>query len=142
MGFLGKYEHQLDEKGRVSLPSVYRSGEEGERLVLLKNEQPCLSLFPMATWNEVQARLIEFRKADRANWNAVRAMLAQTVEVAPDKQGRILVPSWLKDAAKLQGTVVLVGNIDRIELWSPSLYRDHVHSAPDEVFERFGLQLF
>jgi MraZ protein len=142
MGFLGTYEHQLDEKGRVSLPSAFRSGEEGERLVLIKNEQPCVSVFPMAIWVEVQARLLEFRKVDEEKWNAVRAILARAAEVAPDKQGRILVPSWLKDAAEIQGTVVLVGNIDRVEMWSPALYREHVQSASDEVFKRYGRQLF
>jgi len=131
-GFLGKYEYQMDEKGRVSLPSAYRR-EEGERFVLLQWEKPHLTLFREAKWAEVQERLLEFRQSDPSAWNHVREIVGNAVEVAPDKQGRILVPAWLKEAASLEGSVLLNGNIDRVELWNPQTYRETVQvpAAPD-----------
>ena len=65
-GFVGQYEHQMDQKGRVSLPSAFRREAEGDRFVLLQWEARYLTLFPEAKWQEVQKELLEFRRADPA----------------------------------------------------------------------------
>lgn len=141
-GFLGRYEHQLDEKGRVSLPSAFRKEAEGAPFVLLQWERPYLTLFPASVWAEVQGRLLEFRKSKRSAWNRVREILSNATEVSPDKQGRILVPAALKEAAGLEGTVVLNGNIDRIEIWDPTRWAEDVASATSEDLEDFGHRIF
>lgn len=141
-GYLGRYEHQLDEKGRVSLPSAFRKEAEGAPFVLLQWEGAYLTLFPQAVWEEVQQRLLDFRKSKRAAWNRVREILANATEVAPDKQGRILVPAVLKEAAGLEGTVILNGNIDRIEIWDPKRWADDVATSSSEDLEDFGHRIF
>jgi MraZ protein len=142
-GFLGKYEFQMDEKGRVSLPSAFRREAEGDRFVLLQWESSYLTLFPGSVWAGVQDRLLEFRRSEPEAWNAVREIVSNAVEVVPDKQGRILVPSWLKEAAGLEGSVLLNGNIDRVELWNPATYRATVQAAPaSPSAERFKRQVF
>lgn len=140
-GFLGRYEYQMDEKGRVSLPSAFRREAEGDRFVLLQWERPYLTLFPEKRWTSVQDRLLEYRRADPSAAAHVRAVTSNAVEVAPDKQGRILVPSWLQEAASLQGTVLLNGNIDRVELWDPELY-EKASRIPDGDFESFAHRIF
>lgn len=141
-GFLGRYEHQLDEKGRVSLPSAFRKEAEGESFVLLQWEKPYLTLFPQRVWTEVQTKLLEFRKSKRSAWNHVREILSNATEIVPDKQGRILVPAALKDAAGLDGQVILNGNIDRIELWDPERWASDVASATSAELEDFGHRIF
>ena len=141
-GFLGRYEHQLDEKGRVSLPSAFRREAEGNRFVLLQWEKPYLTLFPEELWRDVQRRLVEFRKGEKNAWHHVREIVSQAVEVGPDKQGRILIPFWLKDAAHLEGTVLLSGNLDRIEIWDPEIYRETVESSTKDDLARFAHQIF
>ena len=122
----------MDEKGRVSLPSAFRREAESDRFVLLQWEADYLTLFTATKWVEVQARLLQFRGGDPQAWNQVRLIVANAVEVTPDKQGRILVPAVLQAAAGLSGTVLLSGNIDRVELWDPARYRDLVlGKAPD-----------
>ena len=79
-GFLGRYEHQLDEKGRVSLPSAFRKEAEGESFVLLQWEKPYLTLFPQRVWAEVQTKLLEFRKSKRSAWNHVREILNGNID--------------------------------------------------------------
>lgn len=116
----------MDEKGRVSLPSAFRREADSDRFVLLQWEPDYLTLFPAAKWVEVQSRLLQFRAGDPAAWNQVRQVVANAVEVSPDKQGRILVPATLQASAGLAGTVLLSGNIDRVELWDPAKYRDKV----------------
>lgn len=141
-GFLGRYEHQLDDKGRVSLPSAFRREAEGDRFVLLQWERPYLTLFPAEVWQEVQRRLLDFRKSQRDAWHQVREIVSNAVEVVPDKQGRILVPAWLKEAAGLDGQVLMNGNIDRIELWNPDTYRATVKPVADGAGGDFHLQVF
>jgi MraZ protein len=134
-GFLSRYEHQMDDKGRVSLPSAYRREAEGGAFVLLQWEKPYLTLFPHDVWAEIQQRLMDFRKQDPQSWHHVRRILAEAVEVSLDSKDRILIPSWLQEAASLEGTVLLNGNIDRVELWNPEIYAETVEKAapPDEL---------
>jgi MraZ protein len=140
-GFVGQYEHQMDPKGRVSLPSAFRREAEGDRFVLLQWEPRYLTLFPEEKWREVQGNLLEFRRSDPAAWNNVRMMIANAVEVSPDKQGRILVPVILKEAAGLSGAVLLSGNLDRVELWDPDTYREVVREQVDDL-RQFAHRLF
>lgn len=140
-GFVGQYEHQMDPKGRVSLPSAFRREAESDRFVLLQWEKPYLTLFPEAKWAGVQDRLLDFRRTDPNAWNHVRIIVSQAVEVAPDKQGRILVPTVLQEAAGLDGAVLLSGNIDRVELWNPDTYRKSVEGAIGSL-EQFAHKLF
>ena len=140
-GFLGRYDFQMDEKGRVSLPAAFRREAEGERFILLQWEKPYLTLFPEKVWIEVQERLLEYRRSDTASWHHVREITSNAVEVSPDKQGRILIPAWLQEAASLQGAVLLNGNIDRVEIWDPEEYRKAVQRKA-EGFQRFAHQIF
>jgi MraZ protein len=140
-GFLGRYDFQMDEKGRVSLPSAFRKEAEGERFILLQWEKPYLTLFPEKVWKGVQERLLEYRRGDRSAWNHVREITSSAVEVSPDKQGRILIPAWLQEAASLEGTVLLSGNIDRVEIWNPEQYRGAVQDRGED-FQRFAHQIF
>lgn len=116
----------MDEKGRVSLPSAFRREADSERFVLLQWEPEYLSLFTASKWVEIQGRLLQFRGGDPQAWNQVRLIVANAVEVSPDRQGRILVPATLQEAAGLSGTVLLSGNIDRVELWDPTRYKKTV----------------
>ena len=140
-GFLGRYDFQMDEKGRVSLPSAFRKEAEGGRFILLQWEKPYLTLFPENVWKDVQERLLEYRRGDRAAGNHVREITSNAVEVSPDKQGRILIPSWLQEAASLEGAVLLSGNIDRVEIWNPEKYRTAVQDRA-ESFQSFAHQIF
>ncbi|HET9947713.1 MAG TPA: hypothetical protein VFQ22_02190 [Longimicrobiales bacterium] len=140
-GFVGQYEHQMDEKGRVSLPSAFRREAESDRFVLLQWEPDYLTLFTAAKWGEVQQRLLEYRRAGANAWNQVRVVVSSAVEVAPDKQGRILIPASLQQSAGLSGTVLMMGNIDRVELWSPARYREVVLARAGEL-EQFAHRIF
>ena len=140
-GFVGQYEHQMDAKGRVSLPSAFRREADGDRFVLMQWEPGYLTLFPEAKWQDVQQKLLEFRRSEPEAWNQVRMVIANAVEVSPDKQGRILVPATLQAAADLSGAVLLIGNLDRVELWDPAVYGEVVKEQAGE-FQQFAHKLF
>ena len=109
----------MDEKGRVSLPSAFRRGEV-DTFVLVQLQKPYLTLYPEAKWAEVEDRLLEFGASDPLSMNAVRDVLGALAEVSLDKQGRILIPSHLQEAAGLDGAVTLLGVRDRVEVWDPA----------------------
>jgi len=140
-GFVGQYEHQMDQKGRVSLPSAFRREADGDRFVLMQWEPRYLTLFPEEKWRDVQEKLLEFRRSEPEAWNQVRMIIGQAVEVSPDKQGRILVPSTLQAAADLSGPVLLIGNLDRVELWDPATYGEVVQKQSGD-FDQFAHKLF
>lgn len=139
--FLGRFEYQLDDKGRVSLPAAFRRGADESRFVLLQWEEPYLTLFPEAEWMKVQERLLQYRRNQKDAGAHVRRITSSAVEVIPDKQGRILIPSWLQQAAGLDGTVLLIGAIDRVELWNPTSFGQAVPGG-SEAFESFAPQIF
>ena len=123
MSFLGRFEFALDAKGRVSLPAEYRRKVEGTRFVLIQSEDTHLTLFPEDVWKQVSERMLELRRVRRDLAPMLRDMMARAAVVEPDKQGRILIPAFLKDGAKLDGGALLVGQEDRIEIWNPETYR-------------------
>jgi len=139
----------MDDKGRLALPAAFRRGSvaeaEGEPFVLMHGwDDLHLTLLPQPVWRQLLDRLMEVRRADGTAANAVRRLLANATEVVPDKQGRILVPAVLQEAAALTGAVILHGNIDRVELWAPDRFRSAVEVVPEadrEMLARFKNRL-
>jgi MraZ protein len=141
MKFLGSYTYQLDDKGRVSLPAPFRSVAGDQRFVLIQVNAPALSLYPETEWVKVEERLSEMmRRAPEARTYLLN-VLANAVEVAPDGQGRILIPAALREQAKLNGQVQMIGAIDRIEIWNPSEFQSATAAASTE-FAQFLPQIF
>ena len=140
-GFLGRYDFQMDEKGRVSLPAAFRREAEGDRFILLQWEKPYLTLFPESVWEAVQERLLEYRRKDSDSSTYVREITSKAVDVSPDKQGRILIPAWLQEAASLEGTVVMSGVIDRIEIWESAAFERAVTGRAEDS-QNFRHQIF
>jgi transcriptional regulator MraZ len=121
----------MDEKGRVALPAAFRKEAAGELVLMHGWDDDHLTLMPQPVWTQLLDRLMELRRTDETMANAVRRLLARAAEVTPDKQGRILVPAPLQAAASLSGAVVVHGNIDRIELWNPDLFRASVEKVAE-----------
>jgi MraZ protein len=121
-GFLGSYLHQLDEKGRVALPAAFRRNAGDEGFVLIQGSEPALFLYPQQAWACVEEQLGELMRRQPEARATVLSLTANAVEVVPDKQGRILIPERLQRAARLEGTALIVGVLDKIELWNPELF--------------------
>jgi MraZ protein len=140
-GFLGSFRHQIDDKGRVSLPASFRRDAEDRPLVLVQVHPNALTLYPQATWEEVEGRLRDLLRLQPTSRPYVLSVTANAIEVAPDKQGRILVPQRLLQAVGIGDAALLVGVIDRVEIWDPERF-DGVVAQRDADFERFAGQVF
>jgi MraZ protein len=139
--FVGSYTHQLDDKGRVSLPASFRREAADQRFILYPDHPPALTLYPELAWMQVENRLSEMKAKNPDSRLFVLSVTSNAVEVSPDAQGRILIPSRLKEVAQLDGQVLLVGAIDRIELWNPALFDTALKGLGGD-FERFTPQIF
>ena len=140
-GFLGSFRHQIDDKGRLSLPASFRRETTDRPLVLVQAHPGALTLYPAATWEGVEVRLRELLRLNPDARPYVLGVTANAVEVAPDKQGRIVVPQRLLQAVGIEDCVLLVGVIDRVELWNPDRFDATVTERAAE-YGRFAGQVF
>lgn len=141
-GFLGSFLHQIDPKGRIALPAQFRRGHEDEPFVLIRAPQgDSLSLYPDEAWSEVQAELKELARRQPGFRNQVLRVTANAVEVAPDKQGRILVPERLRESAGLDSEALVVGAITHVQIWDPTRF-ERCTSAEDAEFDRHLTSIF
>jgi MraZ protein len=114
--FLGEFQHTLDPKGRVILPSTYRA-DLADGLVMTVWLDHCLAVHPLEDWTRVLEGLRALRTTDRRERMFARMMLSHARFEELDKQGRVTIPPSLREYAGLTKDVVVVGNDSRIELW-------------------------
>jgi MraZ protein len=138
-GFKGKYEHSVDDKGRVSLPSKVRknlSPEAMDSFVITRGYEASLDLYPMDVWNQFEEQLRSnlnvHREQDRLY---VRTLMMWAQEVGLDKQSRIMLPHDLMQIAGISTQVVIIGALEKIELWSPENFRQYHERNADQSYE-------
>ena len=115
--FIGEYQHSLDEKGRVIVPSKYRE-QLGESFVLTKGLDSCLFIYTLPEWCTFEQKLKNLPLTNANARKFVRFFLSGAVECATDKQGRILIPSSLRVYSEIEKEIVFIGMSNRIEVWS------------------------
>ncbi len=124
-GFVGRYEHSLDIKGRVILPAKFRvSFERGGYLA--QHSEGCLALWTPGEFDRQMAVMLERAEAGRSDRNRARLWASSSHEVEIDRQGRMPIPALLRSFAGLETDVLVLGVIDRIELWNPAAWAEKV----------------
>jgi MraZ protein len=128
-GFLGRYEHSLDIKGRVILPAKFRAQfERGGYLT--QHSEGCLALWTPGEF-ERQMDVVQERAAGgKADRNRARLWASNSQDVEIDRQGRMPIPAHLRSFAGLESDVLVHGAIDRVELWNPTAWAERV--LPEE----------
>ncbi len=129
--FVGTFEHSLDDKGRVVLPSTFRSYLADRGFV--SQFDACLGVWTEEGFADVAKRLTEKIREGLAPQDAMRAFSANAAEVKPDSQGRILLPHRLRQFAGLDREVVVIGAIDRIEIWDTRRWGEVSARADDSL---------
>jgi MraZ protein len=119
--FLGEYQHTLDVKGRLSLPAKFRNDMTG-RLVVAKGLEGCLYVFPSDDYAHFLGQLTERGDFDKKFRQVRRFFTAGAKEDELDTAGRISIPANLREYAKLERDVTVIGNGDRIEIWDAAAW--------------------
>lgn len=117
MMFMGEYNHTIDAKGRLIVPSKFREAL-GDTFVVTKGLDGCLFVYDNKEWNAFEEKLKSLPLTNKEARQFARFFLAGAAEVEVDKQGRILVPNILREFAQISRDVVLIGVASRIEIWS------------------------
>lgn len=114
---MGEFQHTIDGKGRLIMPSRFRESL-GESFVVTRGLDNCLFVYPPGEWRALQEKLqvLPFTKADARAF--VRFLFSGATECIVDRQGRILLPSHLREYARLEKDVVVIGVSTRVEIWS------------------------
>ncbi|RKY31938.1 MAG: cell division/cell wall cluster transcriptional repressor MraZ [Candidatus Omnitrophota bacterium] len=125
--FYGEYFHAIDRKGRIILPSRIREVAKTnfvEKFYVTRGLDKCLFMLSEEEWRiqENKLKALPFTKQQSRTFN--RLYFSGAVEVIPDKQGRILLPQYLKDFAQIKREVVIVGVSNRIEIWSKNNWEE------------------
>jgi MraZ protein len=121
---IGEYEHSLDSKNRLILPSKLRE-DLGEKFIISKGLDGCLFGFSMKEWDNFEEKLKTLPLTNKDARDFVRFFLSGAVECAADRQGRFLIPSNLKEYAMLDKEVVLTGVGTRIEIWDKDKWKKY-----------------
>ncbi len=137
---IGEYNHTLDAKKRLALPARFRK-EVGRKVVITQGLDRCLFVYTVREWQKIAAKLasLPIGAADTRSFN--RFLLAGAVETEVDAIGRILIPDFLKEFARLGTKIAIIGVHTRIELWdegSWAEYKARVGSEADKLAEKLG----
>ena len=126
--FIGMYEHQLDAKNRMIVPSKLRD-ELGDKVVFTKGIDNCLYLYPMDEWEKFMEKLSKLPVSDPKARRFVRNFTSNAEECDLDKQGRVTIPKILRSKVGIEKELTTVGCMDKIEVWSREVYQE----AEDEI---------
>ncbi len=130
--FLGEYQHSVDEKGRIVMPSKFRERLESGAVVT-KGQERCLFVFPADRWVDEVAKVNRLPRTNRTNRNYARSFFGGASDLQMDKQGRLPIPAALRTYAGLEKDVVVVGVSDRLEIWDATSWRS-LSSQADELY--------
>ena len=131
--FFGSYEYNIDEKGRLVVPSKFRV-EAGEKLYLIKGFEGCVSLYTEESFKKFVSQIQNLKYEKKTNRSYMRLLLSSVVELTIDKQGRMLLPVKTLKEYNIGSKVILLGQIDHIEVWDLDSWNSYKEEH-DESFE-------
>ncbi len=131
LGFVGRFEHSLDAKGRLILPARFRPEfERGGHLT--QHYEGCVALWTPGEFARQLADMLDVARSGSAeNRNRARVWASGASDVEFDRQGRFALPASARAFADLTADVLVIGSIDRIELWNPTRFSERVAPAED-----------
>ena len=140
--FTGEYRHSVDDKGRIAVPAKFRV-QLGAGAVVSRWLDTCLAIHTQAGWAELAAKVAALPITDQASRRFQRFVFAGAAEVELDRQGRILLPAFLRDQIDLGSEAVVVGSRDHAEIWVPAAWETYSRELDDQelaqAFEGLGI---
>jgi len=138
--FIGEFQHNIDEKGRMALPVKFRS-QLGKGAIVTRGLDHCLFVFTQAEWQELAKKLVALPLAQANSRAFARLMLAGAMEVELDSQGRCLLPDYLRQYAGLGKRAIIAGVYNRMEIWNETAwqqYKAKTESNSNEIAEKLS----
>jgi MraZ protein len=134
MGLIGNFEHKLDAKGRVVIPSCFRE-ELGSRVVAASIDNECISIYSEHSWEETVERLEELSKQSVNGEKVRRRIMASSYWLEIDSMGRVLIPEKLRSNANIVQDVCINGNLKKLEIWDSERWQKFMGDTDELVPE-------
>lgn len=136
--FRGSFEHSVDSKGRVSVPSRFREilteRYEG-KLVLTMDFDKCIMVYPLEEWERVEEKIKTLPQSQKEVKDYTRFVFSNAAECELDKQGRILIPPPLREGARINKSVMVVGILNKMEIWDKAAWDARKSQTGDKIGE-------
>ena len=135
--FMGEYNHSIDAKGRMIVPSKFRE-DMGEEIIITKGFDGCLYGYNKEEWKNIEEKFKTVNLTSKEARKFLRFFFSGAASCEVDKQGRILIPPVLREYAGLDKEVVTAGVFTRIEIWDKSRWLDNNYDDMDEIAEHLS----
>lgn len=132
--FIGEYSHNLDEKGRLAVPKKFRSALS-KGAVVTRGLDNCLFLYTQAEWKKLAVKLANLPFAQANTRAFARLMLAGAMDVRLDKQGRIILPEYLRTFANISKSTIVAGLYNRLEIWDKKAWQNYTTKSEKEAIK-------
>lgn len=141
IGFLGEYEATVDTKGRFLLPAAIKKRlPEGspDQFVINRGFEKCLTLYPLINWHPIFEGISKLNDFDPKVREFRRYFFNGATELELDSAGRLLIPPNLREHASIDKDIVLVGSVQKIEIWDKTKYREFFDSMTPQAFSHLA----
>ena len=138
--FIGEYTHNLDDKGRLAIPKKFRS-DLSKGAVVTRGLDNCLFLYTTKEWEKLAEKLSSLPFAQANTRAFARLMLAGAMDVKLDKQGRVILPEYLRSFAGLKKSTIVAGLYNRLEIWDQKAWQSYTsknEKASNDIAEQMG----
>lgn len=138
--FIGEYSHNLDDKGRLAIPVKFRNDLK-KGAVVTRGLDNCLFLYTKTEWQKLAERLATLPISQADSRAFARLMLAGAMDVEFDKQGRIILPEYLRQFAAMKKEVIIAGLYNRLEIWDKKkwdVYKTKTEAESGNIAERMA----
>jgi MraZ protein len=122
--FIGEHKHTIDSKKRMAIPAKFRDALNG-RAVVTRGIDNCLTIYSTEEWKKLTNKLDDLPISQTKARSFARMLLSGASDVMLDKLGRILIPDYLKEYAKLEKEVVILGISNKIEIWNRAVWEEY-----------------
>ncbi|MCJ7789847.1 MAG: division/cell wall cluster transcriptional repressor MraZ [Candidatus Atribacteria bacterium] len=136
--FLGQYEHTIDEKGRLIVPAKYRE-PLGDNFIITYGLDVCLFVYSLEEWKTLAEKLKLLPLGQRDARAFKRILFSRATNCTIDSQGRVIIMKYLRDYARIDKEVMIIGVSDRIEIWSKDIwqkYFEKIEGSYEDIAER------
>lgn len=131
--FKGRYSYSVDSKGRIALPAKLRknvSPAANDTFIITRGFEQCLFVYPQDEWNKVEDSVRALSPSNPQHRFFVRTLLQWATDVQLDGQARITIPQDLLKFAGIENEVLILGVMERIEIWNPNIYEQYMNNQP------------
>ncbi len=130
--FLGGYSHTIDDKGRLTIPAKFRDELESG-VVITRGLDGCLWAYGRSEWETLAEKIAKLPTTNPAARNFARFMFSNAFDSIPDRQGRILLPQELRDYAGIQNETMIIGVMNKLEIWNPDKWNQIVSQVENDT---------